>query len=71
VHVGKHAGVQLGDLDAEAVEKLLTLWLPTFATMAKPKAADKRLAAALERAKACARKCRFRGGLITNGRARI
>lgn len=52
VHVGKHAGVQLGDLDAEAVGKLLTLWLPTFATMAKPKAADKRLAAALERAKA-------------------
>lgn len=51
VHVGKHAGVQLGDLDAEAVEKLLTHWLPTFATMDKPRAADKRLAAALEQAK--------------------
>lgn len=52
VHVGKHAGVQLGDLDADAVEKLLTHWLPTFATMEKPRAADKRLAAALEQAKA-------------------
>lgn len=52
VHVGKHAGVQLGDLDADAVEKLLTHWLPTFATLEKPKAADKRLAAALEQAKA-------------------
>jgi hypothetical protein len=52
VHVGKHAGVQLGDLDAEAVEKLLTHWLPSFATLEKPKAADKRLAAALEQAKA-------------------
>lgn len=52
VHVGKHAGVQLGDLDAEAVEKLITHWLPTFATMEKPRAADKRLAAALDQAKA-------------------
>jgi len=52
VHVGKHAGVQLGDLDAEAVEKLLTHWLPSFNTMEKPRAADKRLATALETAKA-------------------
>ena len=52
VHVGKHAGVQLGDLDAEAVEKLLTHWLPSFNTMEKPRAADKRLATALELAKA-------------------
>lgn len=52
VHVGKHAGVQLGDLDADAVEKLLTHWLPSFNTMEKPRAADKRLAAALELAKA-------------------
>jgi hypothetical protein len=52
VHVGKHAGVQLGDLDADAVEKLLTHWLPSYATMDKPRAADKRLAAALELAKA-------------------
>lgn len=52
VHVGKHAGVQLGDLDAEAVEKLLSNWLPAYEKLDKPKAADKRLAAALKSAKA-------------------
>lgn len=52
VHVGKHAGVQLGDLDAEAVQKLLSNWIPVFQAMAKPKAADKRLHAALLEAKA-------------------
>lgn len=47
VHVGKHAGVDLGDLDTEAVEKLLKNWLPVFKTMPKPLVADKRLAEAL------------------------
>ena len=51
VHVGKHAGVQLGDLDTEAVEKLIENWLPSFDSNPKPKAADKRLAAALQQAK--------------------
>jgi hypothetical protein len=52
VHVGKHAGVQLGDLDGEAVDKLLANWMPAFERMDKPKAADKRLAAALKQAQA-------------------
>lgn len=48
VHVGKHSGVDLGDLDEEAVKALLEKWLPTHKANAKPKADDKRLAAALE-----------------------
>jgi hypothetical protein len=48
VHVGKHAGVDLGDLDEEAVKALLEKWLPAHKANAKPKADDKRLAAALE-----------------------
>ena len=48
VHVGKHAGVDLGDLDEAAVEALLKNWLPGHHANAKPKADDKRLAAALE-----------------------
>jgi hypothetical protein len=48
VHVGKHAGVDLGDLDAEAVQKLIDLWLPKAKADAKPKADDKRLMAALQ-----------------------
>jgi hypothetical protein len=52
VHVGKHAGVQLGDLDAEAVEALLEKWVPIHEQNASPKAADKRLHAALLQAKA-------------------
>jgi len=48
VHVGKHAGVDLGDLDEEAVKALIEKWLPTHRANAKPKADDKRLAAALE-----------------------
>tara|TARA_R100000027_G_scaffold54802_4_gene43919 strand:+ start:13670 stop:14428 length:759 start_codon:yes stop_codon:yes gene_type:complete len=51
VHVGKHAGVQLGDLDADAVEALLKHWMPAYTQLEKPKAADKRLASALEQAK--------------------
>jgi hypothetical protein len=48
VHVGKHAGVDLGDLAEEAVEALIEHWLPTFNANPKPKADDKRLAAALK-----------------------
>jgi len=48
VHVGKHAGVDLGDLDQEAVQALIEKWLPTCKANPKPKADDKRLAAALE-----------------------
>lgn len=48
VHVGKHAGVDLGDLDEDAVKALLEKWLPAHEANAKPKADDKRLAAALK-----------------------
>jgi hypothetical protein len=48
VHIGKHAGVDLGDLDEEAVGALIEKWLPVHKANAKPKADDKRLAAALE-----------------------
>jgi hypothetical protein len=48
VHVGKHAGVDLGDLDEDAVQALIEKWLPKHKENAKPKADDKRLAAALE-----------------------
>ena len=47
VHVGKHAGVELRDLDSEAITKLTTNWLPVFQSNQKPTADDKRLAAAL------------------------
>lgn len=52
VHVGTHAGVDLGDLDAEAVEKLIEKWLPVGKAMAKPLKADRELIAALEEVKA-------------------
>lgn len=48
VHIGKHAGVDLGDLDEDAVKALIDKWLPVHAANAKPKADDKRLAAALD-----------------------
>lgn len=48
VHVGKHAGVDLGDLDEDAVKALIEKWLPAHEANAKPKADDKRLAAALK-----------------------
>lgn len=48
VHVGKHSGVEVRDLDAEAIEKLCKNWLPN----AGDTAADKRLAKALTMAKA-------------------
>ena len=48
VHVGKHAGVDLGDLDEDAVKALIDKWLPKAKEAPKPKADDKRLIAALE-----------------------
>jgi hypothetical protein len=51
VHVGKNAGVQLGDLDGDAVTKLLDNWLPKAEANPKPTADDKRLIAALNEAK--------------------
>jgi len=50
VHVGKHNGVELRDLDPEAINKLVTNWLPKYQADAKPGADDKRLAAALAKA---------------------
>lgn len=52
VHVGKHAGVELCDLDAEAIDKLVTNWLPKHESNQKQTADDKRLAAALKLAQA-------------------
>lgn len=51
-HVGKHQGVEVGDLDEEALMKLIKNWLPVFKAAPKPTADDKRLAAALELAQA-------------------
>ena len=48
VHVSKHAGVELRDLDPEAINKLVTNWLPVHEGNKKPTADDKRLAAALK-----------------------
>lgn len=50
VHVGAHAGVELGDLEEPAVERLIEKWLPQYEANPKPTAADKRLAAALAKA---------------------
>jgi hypothetical protein len=48
VHVGKHKGVDLGDLDQDAVTALIEKWLPAHKANEKPTADDKRLGAALE-----------------------
>jgi hypothetical protein len=47
VHVGKHSGVELRDLDEEAIRKLVGNWLPIHTVNKKPTADDKRLASAL------------------------
>lgn len=47
VHVGRHKGLPLGDLEQEAVEALIAKWLPEAKAAAKPTADDKRLIAAL------------------------
>jgi len=51
VHVGRHAGIDLGELDRESVEALATKWLPTTLAMEKPLKADRELIAALQQAK--------------------
>lgn len=48
VHVGKFSGIDLGDLEQDAVLGLINKWLPTYRDNPKPKADDKRLAVALE-----------------------
>ena len=50
VHVGKHQGVELCDLDREAVRSLHEHWLPKAKAMEKPLKADRDLMAALEKA---------------------
>ena len=51
VHVGRHAGIDLGELDRESVEALASKWLPTALEMEKPLKADRELIAALQQAK--------------------
>ncbi len=48
VHVGKYTGIELRDLNPEAVQALVDKWLPTAKANAKPTADDKRLVGALE-----------------------
>ncbi len=48
VHVGRYAGIELRDLNLEAVQALCAKWLPTVKANAKPTADDKRLIAALD-----------------------
>jgi hypothetical protein len=51
VHVGRHAGIDLGELDRESVEALASKWLPTALEMEKPLKADRELIAGLQQAK--------------------
>jgi hypothetical protein len=51
VHVGKHTGIDLGELDRESVEALITKWLPVALEMDKPLKADRELVAALQQAR--------------------
>ena len=50
IHVGRHAGLDLGDLDQGAVEALVTRWLPDAMANPKPLKADRDLVAALREA---------------------
>jgi hypothetical protein len=50
VHVGKHQGLELCDLDQVAVRSLCENWLPIAKAMTKPLKADRDLMAALEQA---------------------
>jgi len=50
VHVGKHKGLDLGDLDRDAVMALLGKWLPVALEKEKPLKADRDLIAALQQA---------------------
>ena len=48
VHVGKYTGIELRDLNTEAVQALCEKWFPVAKGLLKPTADDKRLMAALE-----------------------
>jgi len=48
VHVGKFKGIELRDLNLEAVQALCEKWLPGAKANAKPTADDRRLIAALD-----------------------
>ena len=50
VHVGKHQGLELCELDQVAVRSLCENWLPIAKAMTKPLKADRDLMAALEQA---------------------
>jgi hypothetical protein len=50
VHVGKHQGLELCELDQAAVRSLCENWLPIAKAMATPLKADRDLMAALEQA---------------------
>ncbi len=50
VHVGRHKGVELCELDTTAVRGLYDNWLPIAREMDKPLKADRELMAALEQA---------------------
>jgi hypothetical protein len=50
VHVGKHKGVEIADLDQDAITNLHDKWLPIHQKNAKPTADDKRLALAVVKA---------------------
>jgi hypothetical protein len=52
IHVGKHKGLTLGDLDRAAVQSLIDRWLPTASAAPKKSADDKRLITGLEAAMA-------------------
>jgi hypothetical protein len=50
IHVGKHSGLDLGDLDEASVRALIDRWLPGALAMKKPLKADRELIAALKAA---------------------
>jgi hypothetical protein len=50
VHVGKHQGLELCELDQAAVRSLCENWLPIAKAMTKPLKADRDLMAAVEKA---------------------
>lgn len=50
VHVGKHTGLDLGDLDEDSVRALIERWLPDAMANPKPLKADRELIAGLRAA---------------------
>lgn len=52
VHVGRHSGLDLGDLNRASVQALIERWLPETKAKEKTTADDRRLIAALESADA-------------------